>query len=132
LTVSPESRRFEALIALSLARERLADLSTEPERARHLREAFEAVADSREPDHHRLPLVLRRLDLATLIAWEERLAGRVPEGDILVLAERQAPRFARLPAAIERLDGRLRLWPAAGLVLLGLVIWLGGGFLMAA
>jgi formate hydrogenlyase subunit 3/multisubunit Na+/H+ antiporter MnhD subunit len=60
------------------------------------------------------------------------LAGRVPEGDILVLAERQAPRFARLPAAIERLDGRLRLWPAAGLVLLGLVIWLGGGFLMAA
>jgi formate hydrogenlyase subunit 3/multisubunit Na+/H+ antiporter MnhD subunit len=60
------------------------------------------------------------------------LAGRVPEGDILVLAERQAPRLARLPAAIERLDGQLRLWPAAGLVLLALVIWLGGGFLMAA
>jgi hypothetical protein len=62
----------------------------------------------------------------------EGLAGRVPEGDILVLAERQAPRLARLPATIERLDGRLRLWPAAGLVLLALVIWLGGGFLMAA
>lgn len=60
------------------------------------------------------------------------LAGRVPEGDILVLAERQTPRLARLPAAIERLDGRLRLWPAAGLVLLSLVIWLGGGFLLAA
>lgn len=60
------------------------------------------------------------------------LVGRVPEGDILVLAERQAPRLARLPAAIERLDGRLRLWPTAGLVLLALVIWLGGGFLMAA
>lgn len=78
LTVSSESRRFEALIALSLARERLADLSTEPERARHLREAFEAVADARELDHNRLPLILRRLDLATLIAWEERLAGHAP------------------------------------------------------
>ncbi|WP_054212084.1 complex I subunit 5 family protein [Bosea vaviloviae] len=60
------------------------------------------------------------------------MAGRVPEGDILVLAERQAPRLAHLPAAIERLDGRLRLWPTAGLVLLCLVIWLGGGFLLAA
>lgn len=62
----------------------------------------------------------------------ESLAGRVPEGDILVLAERQAPRFARLPAAIERLDSGLRLWPVAGLVLIGLVILLGGRFLLAA
>ena len=46
-----------------------------------------------------------------------------------LLAERQAPRLARLPATIERLDGRLRLWPAAGHVLLALVSWLGGGFL---
>ena len=60
----------------------------------------------------------------------EGLAGRVPEGDILVLAERQAPRLARLPAAIERLDGALRLWPMAGLVLIGLVILLGGRFLL--
>lgn len=60
----------------------------------------------------------------------EGLAGRVPEGDILVLAERQAPRFARLPAAIERLDGGLRRWPVAGLVLVGLVILLGGRFLL--
>ncbi|PTM39628.1 proton-conducting transporter membrane subunit [Bosea sp. 124] len=62
----------------------------------------------------------------------ERLAGMVPEGDVLVLAERQAPRFARLPAAIERLDGALRLWPMAGLVLIGLVILLGGRFLLPA
>jgi formate hydrogenlyase subunit 3/multisubunit Na+/H+ antiporter MnhD subunit len=62
----------------------------------------------------------------------EGLAGRVPEGDILVLAERQAPRFARLPAAIERLDASLRRWPAAGLVLIGFVILLGGRFLLAA
>lgn len=60
----------------------------------------------------------------------EGLAGRVPEGDILVLAERQAPRFARLPAAIERLDGALRRWPVAGLVLIGVVILLGGRFLL--
>jgi formate hydrogenlyase subunit 3/multisubunit Na+/H+ antiporter MnhD subunit len=60
----------------------------------------------------------------------ERFAGRVPEGDILVLAERQAPRFARLPAAVERFDGALRRWPLAGLVLVGVVILLGGRFLL--
>ncbi|HEV7256246.1 MAG TPA: complex I subunit 5 family protein [Bosea sp. (in: a-proteobacteria)] len=60
----------------------------------------------------------------------ESFAGRVPEGDILVLAERQAPLFACVPAAIERLDASLRRWPLAGLVLVGLVILLGGRFLL--
>lgn len=60
------------------------------------------------------------------------LAGTIPEGDILVLAERQAPRFARLLAAIERLDACLRRWPVAGLVILALVILLGGRFLLPA
>jgi formate hydrogenlyase subunit 3/multisubunit Na+/H+ antiporter MnhD subunit len=58
------------------------------------------------------------------------VAGSVPEGDILVVAERQAPRVARLSAAVERLDGSLRRWPVAGFVLVGLVILLGGRFLL--
>lgn len=60
------------------------------------------------------------------------LAGAVPEGDVLVLAERQSGRLARLPAAIARLDAGLRRWPVAGLALLTLSALLGAGFLLAA
>jgi hypothetical protein len=60
------------------------------------------------------------------------IAGAVPEGDILVLAERQGPRVARLGAAIERLDHSLRQWLVAGLLLVGLAILLGGRFLMSS
>jgi formate hydrogenlyase subunit 3/multisubunit Na+/H+ antiporter MnhD subunit len=70
---------------------------------------------------------------AVVFAFARRfdaVAGAVPEGDILVLAERQASGLARLPAAIERLDGALRRWPVAGLMLIGLVILLGGRFLL--
>lgn len=69
-------RQSEGLIALSRARQRLADLVPAPERIRRLREAFDAVEEPGAPHQDSLPLVLRRLDLATLIAREERLAGR--------------------------------------------------------
>lgn len=96
LAVSPQPQRSEALIALSLARERLADLSAETERTGCLREAFEAVADTREPDYDRLSLILRRLNLATLIAREERLAGRPPAA--AEWADRIEQELARLAA----------------------------------
>lgn len=60
------------------------------------------------------------------------IAGAIPEGDILVLAERQAPRLSRLAAAIEQLDRALRQWPVAGLLLIGLAILLGGRFLLSS
>jgi hypothetical protein len=62
----------------------------------------------------------------------EALAGKVPEGDVLVLAERQLPRLERCLAAIERLDAGLRYWPLAGLTILCLVVLLGTGFLLAS
>jgi formate hydrogenlyase subunit 3/multisubunit Na+/H+ antiporter MnhD subunit len=47
-----------------------------------------------------------------------RLAGAIPEGDILVAAERQAGRFAAIPAGIARLDGILTRWSTGSLTLL--------------
>lgn len=60
----------------------------------------------------------------------EGLAGRVPEGDIVVLVDRQMSKLPRLLAAIGRLDARLRRWPVAGLLLAGLAVLIGGTFLL--
>jgi len=68
-------------------------------------------------------ILLRRFD---------SIAGTIPEGDILALAERQAPLLSRLAAAIEGLDRSLRQWPVAGLLLIGLAILLGGRFLLSS
>jgi formate hydrogenlyase subunit 3/multisubunit Na+/H+ antiporter MnhD subunit len=63
-----------------------------------------------------LALVLRR--------WPHRLP-RVPEGDVLVACEGVGRSALRLGAALERVDGVLRQWPVAGLLLLWVAITLG-------
>jgi formate hydrogenlyase subunit 3/multisubunit Na+/H+ antiporter MnhD subunit len=50
------------------------------------------------------------------------LTGAIPEGDVLVLAERQASRFAAIPAAIARLDASLTRWSTGALTLLLIAI----------
>ena len=79
LGLSSGPRRPEALIALSVARERLAGLVPYPERGRCLGESYEAVAEPAGPDWSLLPLILRRLELATILAREERMAGNPAE-----------------------------------------------------
>ena len=51
---------------------------------------------------------------ALLWPWRARLP-RIPEGDVLVIAERCAPAIRRLGAAFERADGVLRQWPIASM-----------------
>ncbi len=72
LLLAPGPQRSDALIELSFTHERLAGLSDGPEKTALMRKAFEAV-DSEGATG--MPLVLRRLDLATLIARQQRLAG---------------------------------------------------------
>jgi formate hydrogenlyase subunit 3/multisubunit Na+/H+ antiporter MnhD subunit len=60
-----------------------------------------------------LALCARRLDASI---------PRIPEGDVIVLAERLEPVLARLGNSLEQTDAMLRRWPAASLVLLILVI----------
>ena len=55
---------------------------------------------------------------------------RVPPGDLVVLGERAARATVPCAEAIERADGYLRQWPAAGLSLLMLVIILGAAMLV--
>lgn len=64
------------------------------------------------------------------LRWTGVLSRTVPEGDIIVLAERQSPRLRRLGAAVARADAGLTRWPAAGLLLVGLVLLLGATFLL--
>jgi formate hydrogenlyase subunit 3/multisubunit Na+/H+ antiporter MnhD subunit len=54
---------------------------------------------------------------------------RVPEGDVLAVAERAAPALRNLAAASERIDGWLRQWPVAGVFLLVLTIALAATLL---
>lgn len=44
----------------------------------------------------------------------------VPEGDVIVLADRLAPVVARAGGAVEQADAWLRRWPVAGMMLAGL------------
>ena len=55
---------------------------------------------------------------------------RVPPGDLVVLGERAARATVPCAEAVERVDGYLRQWPAAGLSLLMLVIILGAAMLV--
>jgi hypothetical protein len=60
------------------------------------------------------------------------IAGAVPEGDLLVLAERQNSRLDKLLTAVDGLDVVLRRWLPAGMVLLASAILLGASFLLFA
>ncbi|MGO4388652.1 complex I subunit 5 family protein [Microvirga sp. 2YAF29] len=61
-----------------------------------------------------------------------RLPGSVPEGDIVTLVEVGSPIVLRLAASIEQADTRLRRWPVAGLLLVGLAVLLGGALMLRA
>jgi formate hydrogenlyase subunit 3/multisubunit Na+/H+ antiporter MnhD subunit len=62
------------------------------------------------------------LALFALTRLMPRLTGAVPEGDILVAAERQAGKFASIPAAVARLDDSLRRWSMGSLALLAIAV----------
>ncbi|MCK0209702.1 complex I subunit 5 family protein [Starkeya koreensis] len=69
--------------------------------------------------------------LAVLLFGFGRRLPRVPEGDVVVLAERAAPLVRALGAGMERLDAVLRRWPIAGLSLVALVLALAGALSLA-
>ena len=51
---------------------------------------------------------------------------RIPMGDVLVFAERARPAVRDLAVAMEAIDGRLRQWPIAGMLLVALTLVLAG------
>jgi formate hydrogenlyase subunit 3/multisubunit Na+/H+ antiporter MnhD subunit len=63
------------------------------------------------------PVLIGAVLAARLWRWGHRLP-RVPEGDIIIAGEAAFRASAGLGALFERLDLRLRQWPAAGLSLL--------------
>lgn len=69
-----------------------------------------------------LLMLLRRL---------RTLPGSVPEGDLIVLAERLAPALPWLGTRLAALDGTIRRWEPAGLLLATLTLLLGGAMLLA-
>jgi formate hydrogenlyase subunit 3/multisubunit Na+/H+ antiporter MnhD subunit len=71
------------------------------------------------------PLALGGLGALALRRWGRALPD-IPPGDVLVFAERGFAAAAG-PAALaaDRVERRLRLWPSAGMALLGLMVVLG-------
>jgi len=61
---------------------------------------------------------------AAVMRWGDALP-RIPEGDLLLPAERAAQATIPLGSFVARLEGVLRGWPAAGLALLSIVALLG-------
>jgi hypothetical protein len=62
--------------------------------------------------------------------WDYRLP-QVPQGDILVIGERGTPAIRALGKAMERIEGEMRQWPLAGVLLLALTTILLGTMLAA-
>ncbi|MGH6852051.1 MAG: hypothetical protein ACREDJ_02410 [Methylocella sp.] len=60
--------------------------------------------------------------------WGNRLP-RVPEGDMIVAGEAAFHASHAFGAAFERMDSRLRQWPAAGLSLLAVALILAAAAL---
>lgn len=75
--------------------------------------------------------ILLGLALALVLARFGNRLPAVPEGDVVVLAERAAPMVRALGAGIERLDAVLRRWPVAGVSLVALVLALGAALGLA-
>jgi len=67
------------------------------------------------------PMLVGGVLAAGLRGWEGRLP-RVPAGDIVTTQEAAFRASAPLGAAFERMDARLRQWPAAGLSLLTIAL----------
>jgi formate hydrogenlyase subunit 3/multisubunit Na+/H+ antiporter MnhD subunit len=67
------------------------------------------------------PVLTGALLAAVLSPWRSRLT-RIPEGDVLVIAERCAPAVRRLGVAFEHVDGVLRQWSVATMCVALLVL----------
>jgi hypothetical protein len=74
------------------------------------------------------PVLLGAMLSVGLRRWGHRLP-RVPEGDLVVMAERAARTSLPFGDAMERADMVLRQWPVAGLSLLTLMVILGAAIL---
>lgn len=61
--------------------------------------------------------------------WPRRL-GTIPEGDIVVLAQKGAPVIVGVSNRVGDIDVHLRRWPVAGLGLIALAILLGGALML--
>jgi formate hydrogenlyase subunit 3/multisubunit Na+/H+ antiporter MnhD subunit len=70
------------------------------------------------------PVALGYLLSRELTEWERRLPA-IPPGDIIGLAAGAGRLADGVGLGAERLDGVLRLWPVAGVALLGLAVMLG-------
>ncbi len=78
------------------------------------------------------PVLLGALGFSALRRWGRRLP-RLPEGDVLVFAERGVARIAPpLAERASRIEAVLRGWPGAGLALLGIAVTLGLAMALAA
>jgi formate hydrogenlyase subunit 3/multisubunit Na+/H+ antiporter MnhD subunit len=77
------------------------------------------------------PLIVGGLLFQQLRRASGRLP-RIPEGDVVVLAEAAAPWVVRFSVALEREDGVLRRWPVAGIALLAIVLALGAALRLAS
>ena len=71
----------------------------------------------------------RRRAGSRIVACGEIALPRVPEGDIVVALEAAFRASYAFGAKVERLDARLRQWPAAALSLLAIAIVLGAAML---
>jgi formate hydrogenlyase subunit 3/multisubunit Na+/H+ antiporter MnhD subunit len=74
------------------------------------------------------PVLIGALLSVALWRWGDVLPS-IPKGDVLVMDKRAALPVRQLGAAMERVDWRLRQWPAAGVLLLALTIILAGTML---
>jgi hypothetical protein len=74
------------------------------------------------------PVLIGALMGLRLRRWT-RLLPRIPEGDVLAVGKIATPAALNLSAAVERIDGYLRQWPVAGVLLLALTLILVGTML---
>jgi formate hydrogenlyase subunit 3/multisubunit Na+/H+ antiporter MnhD subunit len=74
------------------------------------------------------PVLLGAALALALRRWGD-LLGRVPEGDVLLLAMRGFRAVGSWSSAVERAEAALRVWPAAGFALLALTVAFGGALL---
>lgn len=68
--------------------------------------------------------VLLGLALAAALRSQAGRLPAIPPGDVVVLAERLGPALTATMKATERMEGTLRRWPAAMLLLMGIVLLL--------
>ena len=74
------------------------------------------------------PVMIGMALAAAVVRWGGALP-RIPEGDLLVPAERAAQATVPLGSLVAKLEGVLRSWPAAGLALLSIVALLGAALM---